>query len=156
MPERYEPSSDFLRAIIADEVALSGGEFAEANLDRLITFTRDHDRANRDWATLLLSQETGDTPAIRAALLQAAEDDDAIVRAEAALGLAMRDRDVALPYVQIALHSETVSVPALEAAKICAHASLVADLRVWAEPSDYPFIDELAAKALEACEQGGC
>lgn len=99
MSERYEPSSDFLRAIIADEVALSGGEFAEANLNRLIAFTRDPDRANRDWATLLLSQETGDTPSIRAALLEAAEDDDVIVRAEAALGLAMRDRDLALPYV---------------------------------------------------------
>lgn len=153
MPERYEPLSDFLKAVIAEEVPLTGGPLAEANLGRLIELTRDPDRGNRDWATLLLSQEGGDAPIVRAALLHAANDEDDVVRAEAILGLASRDPAVALPFVQEALRGEVVTVPMLEAAAVCAHPSLIADLRVWAEPSDEAFADELAVKALAACER---
>jgi len=149
--ERYEPPSDFLKGIIAEEVTLTDGPFAQANFDLLIEFTRDADRANRDWATMLLSQEGGDTLVVRAALLDAARDEDEVVRAEAALGLASRDPGLALPFVQEALRGNTIIPPMLEAAALCAHASLIEDLRVWAEPSDNTFADGLAADALAAC-----
>jgi HEAT repeat protein len=151
--ERYEPPSDFLKAVIAEQVPLIGGEYAEANLRQLIDLTRDPDTANRDWATLLLSQEGANTPDVRAALVQAASDEDAVVRAEAVLGLAHRDPEAALPFVQEALQGAAVTVPVLEAAAICAHPSLITDLRVWAEPSDEPYADRLAAEALAACER---
>jgi HEAT repeat protein len=149
--ERYEPPSDFLKSIIAEEVPLTGGHFAEANLNKLIEHTLDTDRANRDWATLLLSQEGGDSPAVRAALLQAAHDDDERIRAEAVLGLASRDPEAALPFVQEALRGEVITMPMLEAAAICAHQSLIADLQIWAEPSEETVLDRLAARALAAC-----
>lgn len=64
--ERYQPPSDFLRGIVADNVPLSGSEFGEANLRLLIEMMRDEDRANRDWATFLLAQqEEIDTPEVR-------------------------------------------------------------------------------------------
>lgn len=154
MLERYEPPSDFLKAVIAEEVPLTGSQFAHANLCRLIELTRDPDRANRDWATLLLSQEGGDPPAVCAALLRAASDEDEVVRAEAVLGLASRDPEAALPFVQAALCADTVAMPMLEAAAVCAHPSLITDLRVWAEPSDQAFADALAAEALAACMRG--
>jgi len=152
MRDRYEPTSHFLKAIVAEDVALSGSQWAEQNLQRLIELTRDDDRSNRDWATFLLAQEEADHPAIRAALLHAAKDDDEVVRAEAVLGLAKRDVLLALPFVQEGLRAATVAIPMLEAAAICAHPSLVSDLRIWAEPSDEPFADEAAADALAACE----
>ena len=153
MRERYEPRSDFLRAIIAEEVPLTGGEIAEANLRLLIEMTRDEDRSNRDWATFLLAQEETDTPAVREALIRAAKDDDDVVRAEAVLGLAKRDPPLALPLVQEALRFEVIVGPMLEAAALCAHPSLIPDLRIWAEASDEPFVDKLASDALAACEK---
>jgi HEAT repeat protein len=153
MRDGYEPRSEFLKAIIAEKLPLSGGELAEANLRRLILMMRDEDRSNRDWATFLLAQEETDTPAVRDALISSAKDGDEVVRAEAVLGLAKRDPLLALPLVQEALRSEAVAVPMLEAAALCAHPSLIPDLRIWAEPSDEPFIDRLAASALAACER---
>jgi HEAT repeat protein len=155
MSERYEPPSDFLKAVVAEEVPLTDGEFADANLHQLIELTHDRNRANRDWAVLLLAQSGSDTPTVRAALLEAANDEDDFVRAEAVLGLANRDREVALPFVQAALKGDAITVPILEAAAICAHPSLIPDLRVWAEPSNEPYTDALAADALTACEQVG-
>ncbi len=152
MREAYEPASDFLKAVIAETVPLSAAEGAEENLRRLIDLTRDADRSNRDWAVLLLAQEEIDTPAVRAALLHAARDEDEVVRAEAVLGLAEREPATALPFVQQALAGQTVTPPMLEAAALCADPSLVEDLRVWAEPSDNPYIDRLAAEALAACQ----
>lgn len=91
MSDLYEPASDFLKAVIAEDVPLSGSPLGEANLRLLIAMTRDDDRSNRDWATFLLSQEDADTPEIRSALRSAADDEDDYVRAEALLGLARRD-----------------------------------------------------------------
>jgi HEAT repeat protein len=153
MRKGYLPTSEFLKAVIAEEVPLSGSELAEANLNELIKLTRDEDRANRDWATFLLAQEETDTAAIRDALTRAAKDEDDVVRAEAVLGLAQRDPLLALPLVQEALGADAITVPMLEAAALCAHPSLIADLRVWAQPSDMPYADELAAEALAACEK---
>lgn len=55
MTERYEPPSEFLKALIHDDAALVGGEEGEANLRRLMDMMRDELPANRDWATLLLA-----------------------------------------------------------------------------------------------------
>jgi hypothetical protein len=155
MDEYYSPPSDFLCSIAADEVPLSGSPFAEANLRRLIGLTRDPDHANRDWATFLLAQSDIDTTEVREALLMAARANDDIVRDEALSGLAQRDRALALPLVQEALRGNSITTPALEAAEYCAHPSLIADLRVWAEPCGDQFIDERAAQALTACLAAG-
>ncbi|WCT74399.1 lyase [Sphingomonas naphthae] len=152
MSDLYEPESDFLKAIVAEEVPLSGSEWAEVNLSRLIAMTADGEKADRDWATFLLAQEELDTQGVRDALLRAARDEDNVVRAEAILGLARRDVRLALPLVQAGLREDVVSIPLLEAAALCAHPSLIADLRVWAQPSDESYVDAIAAEALAACE----
>ena len=155
MTERYLPPSDFLKALIDDDAPLVGGEHAEANLARLIAMMRDKDPANRDWATLLLAQQDFDTPRVRDALLGAAEDENEYVRAEAILGLAQRDKALALPLLQRELRGEHVAVPLFEAAALVADPSLADDLREFASPSDDSRLDELAIKALAACEATG-
>jgi HEAT repeat protein len=151
MTERYEPPSEFLKALIDDDAPLAVGEHAAANLLRLIEMTRDEHPANRDWATLLLAQQEIDTPEIREALLEAAEDENEYVRAEAILGLSQRDKALALPLLQRELSSESIAMPLFEAASIVAHPSLAADLRAFAQPSGDDFLDRLALEALEAC-----
>lgn len=148
----YKPKSDFLNAIISEYVPLSGSPMADENMQRLIAMTRDDDVSNRDWATLLLSQEEADTPEIRAALLNAINDTDPIVRAEALLGIAQRDTQLALPLALVELSGDQVSMAVLEAAEIIADPALVESLRPWTEPSDNEWLDELAWKALRACE----
>lgn len=153
MSERYEPPSDFLKALIQDEAPLSGSEHAEANLLRLIDMTRDELLANRDWATLLLAQQDLDTPDIRNALFHAADDENEHVRAEAILGLAQRDTAAALPLLQRELAGEYVLLPLLEAAAIVAHPSLAADLRAFVEPSGDELMDRLTLRAIKPCER---
>ena len=94
MEDRYTPRSEFLNAVAADEVPLGGSEMGAANFQKLIAMTRDDDVSNRDWATMLLSQQEVDTPEVRDALLRAANDEVADVRAEAIEGLAQRDQDL--------------------------------------------------------------
>jgi hypothetical protein len=151
MAERYKPPSPFLREILAENAPLEGNAFAEANLRRLIVLTTDKDRANRDWATMLLAYVEQDTPEIRQALLAAATDDDEYVRGEAVLGLAARDPAVALPFVQAALQQEFVCLQTFEAAAVVAHPSLIDRLRNFTEGGDR--IDQLARDALVACER---
>ena len=152
MTERYLPPSDFLKALIDDDAPLVDGNHAAANLARLIEMTSDEDPVNRDWATLLLAQQDIDTSRVRDALLNAAEDEDEYVRAEAILGLAQRDKALALPLLQRELRGEHVAVPLFEAAALVADPSLADDLREFVNPSDDDFLDELANKALAACE----
>lgn len=153
MTDRYEPTSDFLKAVIAEEVPLSGSTFAEANMRQLIAMTRDDDLSNRDWATMLLASEEADTPEIREALLTAADDEHDVVRAEALVGIARRDRSLALPLVLQALAGDRVSMPVFEAAELVADPVLVEVLRPWTEPSEDTWLDQLARNALAACEQ---
>lgn len=148
------PPSDFLKAVIDENVPLVGSDYASANLRRLIEMTRDEDVANRDWATLLLSQQDLDTPEVREALLHAAEDENDAVRAEAILGLAQRDKAVALPLLQKELSRKSVAMPIFEAAALVADSSLVEDLREFAAPSGDDFLDRWALDALKACETG--
>lgn len=83
MTGRYEPPSEFLKALINDDAPLVGGEHAEANLRRLMDLTGDDHPANRDWATLLLAQHDIDTADVRQTLLRAADDENEYVRGEA-------------------------------------------------------------------------
>lgn len=154
MIERYEPASEFLKAIIAEEVPLSGSPLADANMRRLIDMTRDDDVSNRDWATMILATQDADTAEIREALLSAANDENDIVRAEALLGIAQRDPRIALPLVLVALSGEQVSMPVFEAAALVADPALVDALRPWTAPSDDEWLDQLARSALKACEEG--
>lgn len=152
MGDRYEPASDFLKAIIAEEVPLSDSPMAEANMQHLIAMTRDPDRSNRDWATMLLAQVEADTPEIRAALFAAADDEYDVVRAEALLGIAQRDARLALPLALEALSGDQVSMAVFEAVIIIADPMLADSVRPWTEPSDNAWLDQLARDALAACE----
>lgn len=154
MTDRYEPTSDFLKAVIAEEVPLSGSAFADANMRHLIALTRDDDLSNRDWATMLLASEEVDSPEIRQALLAAVRDENDIVRAEALAGIAQRDRALAIPFALEALSGEQVSMAVFEAAALIADPVLVDALRPWVEPSGDEWLDKLALEALAACEAG--
>ena len=154
MTNRYEPTSNFLKAVIAEEVPLSGSNFADANMRQLIAMMRDGDLSNRDWATMLLASEEVDTPEIREALLSAANDENDVVRAEALLGIAKRDRKLALPFILNALSGEQASMPVFDAAELIADPVLVEVLRPWTEPSDDVWLDQLALNALTACQKG--
>ena len=151
MEEPYLPPSDFLRAIINEEVLFDQGAFGESNLIRLIAMTRDLDVANRDWATMLLSQLNLDRPEVRDVLLEASSDTNLNVRAEAILGLAQLDPAAALPLVKHELEGDMVTMPLLEAAILTAHPSLIHDLQALSEPSDDEFLDKLVADAIIAC-----
>ncbi len=154
MNKRYEPTSDFLKAVIAEEVPLSGSAFADANLVRLISLTQDQDLSNRDWATMLLASEEIDTPMARDALLAALRDENNVVRAEALLGLARRDPALALPFALKELSNDHACMAVFEAAELIADPALADALRPWIEPSDDEWLDKLVRDALAACETG--
>lgn len=149
----YEPSSDFLRAVAADVAPLSGSIFGDANLRLLIAMTGHEDTANRDWATFLLAQCELDGEEIRQALLRAASDDKGAVGAEALVGLARRDRALALPLVRQALARDSVHVPLFEAAAIIADPVLIGALQRFAGPPGAS-VDPEIAYAIKACQAG--
>jgi hypothetical protein len=97
--------------------------------------------------------EEADTSDVRETLLTAAKDENDVVRAEALVGIARRDRSLTRPLVLIALAGEQVSMPVFEAAELIADPVLVEALRPWTEPSDDAWLDQLARDALAACEQ---
>jgi hypothetical protein len=151
MPEPYLPPSHFLRAIIDEEVPIGTTGLAAENLHRLIAMTCDEEPANRDWATLLLAQTEIDTEAVRSALLRALQDECDAVRAEALLGLAMRDPGLALPFAKAALAAASASMPVFEAVELIADPSLIPDLEPWLEPSEHDYVDKCARSAMAAC-----
>ena len=153
MTERYEPPSEFLKALINEDVPLAAAEPAGTDLRRLMNLTADENPANRDWATFLLAQHDVDTAEVRQTLLRAADDENEYVRAEAVVGLAQRDKALALPLLQRELSGEFVPLQFFEAATIVADPSLVADLRAFTEPSGDDFLDNLVIEALKACEK---
>ena len=152
MDRRYVPKSAFLRAVLSEAGPLSGSAEGAQNLKQLIRLTEDADVSNRDWAIFLLAQEEVDGEDVRAALFNATNDADNVVRAEALLGLAKRDRSLALPLVRKELAGEVACVPLFEAAALLADSSLVEDLRDFAAPSGNAYLDSEAAEALQACE----
>jgi hypothetical protein len=152
MNEAYQPTSDFLKAVAAEEVPLTGSAIADDNFRLLLAMMKDKDRSNRDWATLLVAQQEIDTVEVRDALTQAAQDKDGAVRAEAVLGLAQRDPGVALPFIRAELSAQSVMPPIFEAAALVADRSLIDDLRQFTAPSGNAYVDHLALEALAACE----
>lgn len=164
MGQRYLPTSPFLMSLHDGEVPLPGDEpeegetsalhdeLREANLQVLIRATREGDATNRDWAAFFLARMDVDTPAVRAALVQASSYADDNASDEALWGLARRDTGLALPLVLAALQSR-VSIPLADAAELCADPSLLADLRAWADELGYSdSIYHNLAKAIAACE----
>ena len=149
--ELYNPASDFLQMVIADEITFEG-EFGEQNLARLIALTTDNEKSNRDWATMLLAQMELQRPDVISALLAAAEDADIDVRSEAILGIALLNRELALPLVQRELGQDRVQAQIFEAAEKLADPSLVDDLEDFQNPSDSNFVDATAGRALIACK----
>lgn len=149
----YEPTSDFLIDVVNEAVPLSGSEFADHNLRRVIDHLTDAEAVNRDWAAFILGNLDLDSPIIREALLTAATTDcSPLVRAEALRGLAQLSPALALPHVHQALLADSVLVNVFEAAEIIADPSLLDALRQWSDPSDDPYLDGLVAAAIAACE----
>lgn len=149
--DRYEPKSDFLRSVIADEIPFEAGEFGEHNLQRLIALTSDQDRSNRDWATMLLVHLELDRPDVRKALITAAGDEDMYVRGEAILGLIDIDPILGLKLVRRELKAEFVAAAVFEAAERLADPSLIDDLEHFQWESEKKVMDGLASDALQAC-----
>ena len=103
---------------------------------------------------MLLASAEADTPDIRAALLEAAQGENDVVRAEALLGLARQGRDLAPSLAIAALSGERTTMAVFEAAELIADPALVELLRPWVRPSDNEWLDSLARDALSACEAG--
>lgn len=152
MDEGYVPKSDFIWMAANGEVPLIGTDAADHNLRLLIAFTRDADVSNRDWATMTLAMQEIDTPQVREALLVAAEDSDAVVRGEALEGVALRDRELALPLVQRELMREECAYATFQAAGLLADSSLLDGLRKWVGRGGASWIDNEINEAIAACE----
>jgi hypothetical protein len=155
MEKGYWPSSDFLCMVANDEVPLTGSAAGEQNLRLLMEFTQDPDISNRDWATMLLSQQEIDTPEVRQVLLRAAEDSDCDVRAEALAGLAERDTDLTRPLVERELQGDDCGYGAFEAARLIADPSFLPALRNWNGRFEESSWNELVSEAIAACEARG-
>jgi HEAT repeat protein len=152
MCDGYQPTSDFLKMIFTDSIPLHGSDQASVNFQRLIAMTRDDDVSNRDWATFFLSQQNIDTPEVRAALIEAVQDENENVRAEALLGIAQIDAKLATPFVLKELSRDHASMPVFEAAMIIADPILIDSLRFWTDPSEDEYLDKCARDALAACQ----
>lgn len=152
MNEPYVPKSDFICMVVNEDAPLSESAAAEHNLWLLIALTRDADKSNRDWATMVLAQQDLDTPHVRNALLAATNDSDARVRAEALQGLAERDKEVALPLVEHELNQNECGYGTFQAARIIANPLLLDGLRAWAGKGSAPWIDDEIQDVIAACE----
>jgi HEAT repeat protein len=152
MDEGYWPSSSFLCMIANDEIPLAGSAAGERNLKLLMDLTQDQDVSNRDWATMLLSQQDIDTPEVRQTLLRAAEDSNGDVRAEALEGLAMRNKQLARPLVERELRRNDCGYGTFEAARLIADPALVPALQDWAGRFERSTWNDLVSEAIAACE----
>ncbi len=153
MTDLYQPASDFLVMVINGEVPLTGSVFAEANLSRLIDYTRDSDLSNRDWATFHLGHTDIDTPEVRTALHDRLNDEDPTIQEEAMLGLARRRDETALPLMRDWLQARPVSQIILEAAEAFADNSLCVLLSKLSLSEDDDFLRFLWKEACCSC---GC
>ena len=140
--------------VINGEAPIAGSEFAEANLRRLIAYTRDADLSNRDWATFHLANTGIDTLEVRAALHARLLDEHPAVQEEAMLGLAQRHDRSALPLLQVWLQSRPISQDILEAAGAFADQSLCALLCLRRPSTGNEFLSFLWNEAYSSCECG--
>lgn len=152
MTDLYEPQAEFLTWVMSGDASLVGSSFAETNLRRVLALMHDEHTANRDWATFILAHEEIDNKEVRDALLAAAKDSDPIVRGEALVGLALRDKELALPLVKRELEGKEWGSPTFEAAELIAHSSLLDGLRRLAGSANTDWANEEIAQAISACE----
>ncbi|MEO1657250.1 MAG: lyase [Pseudomonadota bacterium] len=153
MTERYEPKSEFLRAVLADEIGIEGDKFALDNFSRLLTFFDDECQANRDWAVFLVAQSDVDSPQVRRALTDIAGKSKDCVRDEALWGLARRDRNLALPLVKQALLSEGATTALFEAAEVIADPSLTPLLKDWGDQQGDVDSSHAVSSAIDASQK---
>ena len=151
MSEGYYPPSDFLNSVIAEEVPIGIDGFRAANLARLIQMTTDSDEANRDWATMLLAQLEFDTPTIRAALSQAANDSSAVVRAEAICGIAQRDPSTAQKLILRELSADELWYPIIDAIGMIPNQKFIPLLEHWDDKLSDDYFNKAIQEVLEAC-----
>jgi|GEM_PF-1201137 len=114
--DAYFPPDVVLRMIANGDVPIGVEGPPKENLNQLIKLTSDSNPSNRDWAVFLLSHANVDTEKVRQTLMSAFQDTCADVRAEALVGLAMRDPKIAMPLVQHELHGPFSSQPLFDAA----------------------------------------
>jgi HEAT repeat protein len=130
-------------------LALMGHEDQRA-VECLIELSKDEDARNRDWATFGLgSQINLDTPAIREALIERANDADSDTRSEAITGLVERGDRRVIPVLVRELTSDCVGTQAVEAAARIAASELLPYLLALKEWWDIS--PGLLAQAIEAC-----
>lgn len=154
MEDCYSPRSSFVGLAASGDVPLTGSKAAESNLKKLIDFTRDADKSNRDWATMALGIYGPDTPEVIDALTGAADDDDYDVRAEAIEALARRRPELTLPLVERELSKQRCGYGVFEAAGIIANPRLVGALKRFDRDTDSSWIDQTIREAIKACETG--
>jgi len=153
MSKYYQPTSDFLVMVANGEVPLTGSEFADANLRRLLAYTRDSDVSNRDWATFLLAHADVDGVEVTGTLHRCLEDESQVVQEEAMVGLARRHDLTALPQLHDWLRQGALSRMILEAAAEFGDPVLCQSLKN---------VEEWAAELklhlhwAEACDRCGC
>ncbi len=154
MDDCYSPKSGFVGLAASGDVPLAGSDAAGENLKKLIDFTRDPDKSNRDWASMALGMYGPDTLEVIDALTAAADDDDCDVRAEAIEALARRRPELALPLIERELSNPQCGYGVFEAAGIIANPRLVESLKQFDRDTDAPWIDRTIRTAIKACETG--
>ncbi len=117
-------------------------------LRQMIRLTRSRLPADRDWATFYLSQVNNDSPLIRKALVEVAQEVHTDAAAEARLALAKRKDPRALGLVRKALSQRSIGILDIRAAGELAHGSLIHLLR---RHADSDFEPDLINQAIVAC-----
>ena len=144
-----------LQLILDGDVRVGTEGLPLRNLLSLIDLTKHTQEDVRDWATFVLSQTELNTPLVRNALIAAAEDEWADVRAEALEGLAMRAPDTACALVERELRSGFISVPLFKAASYVGSPLLLDALEYALQGEDLDNPDRIVMEglvALEACK----
>ncbi|MFN9499580.1 MAG: lyase [Sphingomonadales bacterium] len=153
MDHGYAPSSAFLVQVANGDVPITGSAFAKENLRRVIALMQDDDVSNRDWATMLVAITEVDTPEVRHALLTAAADEDAAVRAEALSGLATRDKALAMPLIAEELLRHECEYATFEAAEIIGDPAYLPALHKWLQSVQRSHVQDQIADAIAACSE---
>jgi HEAT repeat protein len=148
---------DHPSAVIRHDIAyaLAGHEDDRA-IQTLIELSADPDEHVRDWATFALGRQIDtDSPAIREALTKRLDDGDEETRAEAWMGLARRgDARVVAPILK-ALHSDSVSVYAVEAAGLLHDSRFFAALLNLRGRDSTAYLKQILDESIENCRPVG-
>lgn len=153
--KRYEPKDPWLLEAHCDDRFIGDQRPSRDDLEKLISLTRADDVADRDWAVFYLSMVNVDSLNIRAALLEATDDDNTDVVHEAILGLARRSKELALPILKRELKDDWLSLGLTEAAEYIGDPSLAPLLRALIiEGPEAEYLDEWAERAAKMCEEG--